>query len=102
MEKNSSSRLTKQHIIDQLVQNNVLLQQKSADLLNSMNNLNKNVDRLVRIFEKAADSIGKGEVKEPLTVKLSQLIDQNKQIARGLLLLEQYVKQRALPSKNEF
>lgn len=102
LEKDSSIRATKQHIIDQLVKNNVLLQQKSADLINSMNNLSKNIDKLVKIFEKAAESIGKGEIREPLTAKLSQLIDQNRQIAKGLLMLEQYVKQRALPQKNEF
>ena len=37
MAKASQKRLSKQHIIDQLVKNNVLLQQKSAELLNSMN-----------------------------------------------------------------
>ena len=97
-----AKRLTKQHIIDQLIKNNVLLQQKSAELLSSMNNLNKNIDKLVKIFEKAAESIGKGEIKEPLTLKLSQLVDQNRQIARGLLLLEQYIKQKVPSSKNEF
>ncbi len=102
LEKNSSIRVTKQHIIDQLVKNNILLQQKSADLINSMNNLSKNMDKLVRIFEKAAESIGKGEIKEPLTAKLAQLIDQNRQLAKGLLMLEQYIKQRAVHPKNEF
>ncbi len=104
MAKASQKRLTKQHIIDQLVKNNILLQQKSAELINSMNNLSKNVTNLVRTFQKAADTIEKGDEKEPLTFKLTQLIDQNKQLARGLLLLEQYIKQRSGPRspKNEF
>ena len=101
--KSSNTRLSKQHIIDQLVKNNVILQQKSADLLQSMNNLNKNVEKLVKIFERAAQTIDKGDSKEPLTFKLQQLLDQNKQLARGLTLLEQYIKQRTPPStKHEF
>lgn len=101
MAKVSTKRLTKQNIIDQLVKNNVLLQQKSTELITSMSNLNKNIEKLVQIFQKAAESMGKGEIKEPLTFKLSQLIDQNKQIARGLLLLEQYIKQRIPPGPSK-
>lgn len=96
-------RLSKQNIIDQLVKNNVILQQKSADLLQNMNTLNKNMTNLVNIFQKAAENIDRGDEKEPLTFKLQQLLDQNRQLARGLLLLEQYIKQRTpQPSKNEF
>ncbi len=104
MAKSSRKRLTKQSIIDQLVKNNILLQQKTAELMTSMNNLNKNITNLVQIFQKAAETMGKGEVKEPLTFKLSQLLEQNKQISRGLLLLEQYIRQRMppSPSKEEF
>lgn len=74
------------------------MQQKSVELINSMSHLNKNIDKLVQTFQKAAESIGKGEVKEPLALKLSQLIEQNRQISRGLLLLEQYIKQKMPPS----
>jgi hypothetical protein len=96
-------RLSKQNIIDQLVKNNVILQQKSADLLQNMNTLNKNMTNLVNIFQKAAENIDRGDEKEPLTFKLQQLLDQNRQLARGLLLLEQYIKQRTpQPTKNEF
>ena len=104
LEKPSKTRPTKQHIINQLVKNNVLLQQKSADLIQNMNNLNKNVERLVQIFQKAAENINKGDEKAPLTFKLQQLIDQNRQLARGLTLLEQYIKRRTPPvsQKNEF
>lgn len=103
MKKISQSRISKQHIINQLTKNNVILQQKSVELVNSMNNLSKNIDKLVRIFQTAAENIDKGAEKEPLTFKLTQLIEQNKQLARGLLLLEQYIKRRTPPeTKNEF
>ena len=89
-----SSRLTKQDIIDQLMKNNVELMKKNADLIISMNNLTKKTDELVEIFKKAAQTIEKGEVKEPLARKLTDLLEQNKRIARGLLLLEKFVRDK--------
>ena len=98
MAKGSSTRVSKLGIIDQLTKNNVILQQKSVELISSMNNLNKNIDKLVQTFQRAAEVIDKGEEKEPLTFKLTQLIEQNKQLARGLLLLEQFVKRKSPPT----
>ena len=103
MKKTSSKRVSKKQIIDQLIKNNVILLNRNIDLITSMNNLNKNMDKLVQTFQKAAENIDKGTEKEPLTFKLTQLIEQNKQLARGLVLLEQYIKQRTPASpKNEF
>jgi len=104
--KTSTKRTSKQDVINQLVANNVRLQQKIIDLMTTMNSLNKNMNRLVGIFQKAADSLEKGELKEPVQDKLSELLEQNKKLAQGLLLLEEYVKKRGTISplnlKNEF
>ncbi|MFH1592648.1 MAG: hypothetical protein ABIB47_04760 [Candidatus Woesearchaeota archaeon] len=94
MVRKSSSRITKQDIIDHLVKNNIELQKKTADLLISMNILTKKVDGLVEIFQKAAEHIEKGEIKEPLARKLTDLLEQNKKIAHGLLLLERFVRSK--------
>ena len=88
------SRLPKKDLMEQLVSNNVLLQQKTTDLLVEMSTLIKKVDKLVEIFTKAAEHIEKGDVKEPLAAKLTDLLDQNKKIASGLLLLERYVREK--------
>lgn len=102
MEKKYPSRLSKQDIIDQLVQNNALLQQKSVDLLNSMNNLTKKIENLVDIFQKAAEHIEMEEVKQPLAGKLTELLEQNKKIAQGLVLLEKFVREKgALPLRSK-
>ncbi len=90
----SSSRITKQDVIDQLTKNNVELLKKNADLLSSVNNLTKKVDNLVDIFQKAAQNIERGEVREPLARKLTDLLEQNKKIAKGLLLLEKFVRDK--------
>ena len=102
MEKKYTSKLSKQDIIEQLMKNSSLLQEKSTQLLVSMNNLSKKMENLVSIFEKAADYIEKEEVTEPLSDKLSQLLDQNKKIAQGLLLLEKFVREKGfLPTKEK-
>jgi len=97
----NSSRVTKQDIIDQLMKNNIELQKKSADLLISVNDLSKKIDNLVEIFKKAAEHIEKGEIKEPLARKLTDLLEQNKKIAHGLLLLERFVRTREDISSRE-
>ncbi len=100
MAKKYPSKLSKQDIIDQLTKNSTLLQQKSIQLLTSMNNLTKKIEKLIEIFEKAADYIEKEEVSEPLSSKLAQLLEQNRKIASGLLILEKFVKEKGfLPTK---
>lgn len=94
MEKKYASKFSKQDIIEQLVKNNALLQEKSTELLASMNNLTKKMENLVTIFEKAADYIEKEEVTEPLSEKLSQLLEQNRKLAQGLIMLEKFVKEK--------
>lgn len=102
MVKKYNSKLSKQDIINQLTKNSTLLQQKSTQLLTSMNNLTKKIDKLVTIFEKAADQIEKEEFSEPLSAKLTSLLEQNRKIASGLLLLEKFVKEKGfLPRKNK-
>lgn len=100
MVKKYSSKLSKQDIIDQLTKNSTLLQQKSTQLLTSINDLTKKMDNLITIFEKAADHIEKEEVSAPLSSKLAALLEQNRRIASGLLILERFVKEKGfLPIK---
>ena len=78
----------------QLIENNILLQKKTTELITSVNELSKKIDKMLSLFETAAKSIEHGEIEEPLAKKLESLIDQNKIIARGLLLLEKYVRDK--------
>lgn len=100
----TSNRPTKQNIIDKLVENNVRLQKTAADLLISQSRVTKKVDELIDIFKKAAIHIEKGEIKEPLARKLTDLLEQNKRIAKGLILLEKFVRDKegfSQPSEKE-
>ena len=65
-------------------------------MLESTNKLVNRVDKLVSLFEEASKHVGEAETTEQrineLTNKLESLLEQNKSIARGLILLEKYVR----------
>ena len=86
----------KDELTDSLVQSSINLQKKTAELLEVTLKLNKRIDKLLDVFESAARSIEKGEVEEPLAKKLEVLLEQNKNIAKGLMLLERYIKDKSL------
>ena len=81
---------------EKLIENSINLQSKIVDLVSSVNNLNKRVGHLVDIFEGAAKDVkevkGVDEQVIALANKLEMLLEQNKNIAKGLLLLEKYVR----------
>ena len=77
-----------------------MLDKKSVELLDSISNLVKKMDSLVCIFEEASKhvlEVGEDKKVLELTDKVEALITQNETIAKGLLMLEGYVK-----SKNQF
>ncbi len=67
-----------------------------ALLLELNSKLITRIDRLVSLFEEASKHVGEVETTEAkvsaLTSKLETLLEQNKTIAQGLLLLEKYVR----------
>lgn len=86
-------------LIKHLIENNISLQKASLSLVESMNVLVKRTDKLVSIFEEASKHITDVELSDErlknLANKLEGLLDQNKEIARGLILLEQYVRSKS-------
>jgi len=94
------------NLIDRLERSNISLQNKTIDLIKSISELTKRLDRLVAVFEKAASTVGETKLNEEqvreLSYKLESLLEQNKNLARGLLLMERYVRSRTplnLPPK---
>lgn len=80
--------------VNELVKNGVSLQKATLDLIDSVNKLTERIDRMLSLFEEAAKNIEKTELKEPLDKKLEELLEQNKIIARGLVLLEKYIREK--------
>ena len=119
-EEKASKKIPKdyEHTIKLLVENNVTLQRKLVDLTANVQELNKNLSRLLRLIETASDElIHKSGTerhernerierlphlrpKADMDTKIDDLIKQNKTISRGLILLEKYVKEK-LGKKSE-
>lgn len=89
-----ATTMVSRSFVDELIKNNITLQKATVDLLDSVNQLSQKTDRLLSLFEEAAKNIEKTEMKEPLAKQLETLLEQNKIIARGLVLLEKYIRDR--------
>ena len=91
-----SEELTEAKLAKQLAESSLKIQSKSVDLISSMEKLTKRIDTMVSLFEEASKHVGEAETTEQrineLTNKLESLLEQNKSIARGLILLEKYVR----------
>ena len=94
MAKKGAKTSKTEELISALVENELSLQKKTVELINTFNVLSQRIDKFLGVFEKAASRIERGEIEEPLAKKLEALIEQNKTIARGLLLLERYVREK--------
>ena len=95
MEKRENHEVLLKHLIE----NNVSLQKASLNLIETANILTKRIDKLVSIFEEASKHVTDVELNDErlknLAAKLEGLLDQNKEIAKGLLLLEQYIRSKS-------
>lgn len=105
-----SSSTTRDKALQLLIENNVALQKVLTTVSTDMRDLTKEMGNLLSIFkeagktfgeEKAVEDIRKDEEKA-LIPKLDELIDQNKTIAKGLILLESALKEREKPKDFRF
>ncbi len=80
--------------INKLISSSLQLQKLSINLVESNNNLVKRIDKLVSLFEEASKNISSGnsEHANKLNNKINELIEQNKQLARGLIIMEEKMR----------
>lgn len=95
--KTTQSSSHHEKLMEKLIENTVLLQKKDVELMASVKHLVEKIDRMLNVFEEASKHVM--EVSEDkriaeLTDKLEELLEQNKTIAKGLLMLDQYVRKR--------
>jgi len=89
----------KEATMDLLLENTIALQKILTSLATELKALNKKVSELFELFEAASLSFkeakekGVGEIPTDLADKIDTIIEQNKTIAKGLLLLEKTVRQ---------
>lgn len=91
----ASEGVVLQKLVEDLIESNISLQHKMADLILDTKDLNKGVKDMVRLFTEAGEHIKKGKYEDPLLVKLDELLEQNKNVAKGLLLLEKFVREKS-------
>lgn len=81
--------------VTELTRMNIELQKITVELIDKMNNLTTRMDRMLSLFEDAARAIGNTpEESSGLKTQLQDLLEQNKTIARGLLSIERYIRER--------
>jgi len=93
------AKQSKEKAPSQLLQLNIELQKKNIELLEAMHSLTQKIDNLVNVFEEAAKNVANVEEDHKirdLANKLEELLEQNKSLANGLLLLERYVRSKSL------
>jgi hypothetical protein len=98
--KPTKRKMTAREREELLIENFVGLQQAMTNLSIKFGGLSDNISKLLEVFEDAAKSFvkdGKTDDKEMLN-KINVLIDQNKTIARGLVLMEGKL---SAPTKSE-
>ena len=86
--------LVSKNVVQDLLQNTVALQKTNIQLLEAVQQLTQRTDKLLNLFEGAVQNLEKTEFSEPLAKQLEALLEQNKTIARGLVLLEHYIREK--------
>ena len=85
-------------ILNELVNNSVILQKATIDLVDSVKRLNERLDKLLSLFEETSKNIQASDLSEPITKQLQIVVEQNKTIAQGLVILEKYIREKSSPS----
>ena len=79
-----------------LIQNSTKIQAKNVELIENIDKLVKKIDMFLGLFEEASKKVTEVEDTEAriqsLSNKLEILLEQNRTIAKGLILLEKYVR----------
>lgn len=98
LKKRKMAKVSKEVLVDKLIENNMVLQHKIADLVTAMKDLSGKMDGMLKLFKEAGENIKTGKYEDPLLNKLDNLLEQNKNIAKGLLTLEKYIREKRTES----
>jgi dynactin complex subunit len=93
--KKTTTNVSKDKILDQLIQNNLILQSKIIDLVKSNESLTSEMKTMVSFFREAGEQMtleSENERLKPFIGKIGELLEQNKAILRGLILVQKYIK----------
>jgi len=96
----------KQETMDLLIENSIALQKTLTDLAGDINKLSKDIAEMLNLFKEASKAFSEGKRLAPggelaLREKLDILIEQSRVIAKGLVLLESYIKEKISKKEEE-
>ena len=80
-----------------LIESSQVIAQHTALLVKKVDSLTARIDKLLNVFEEASKHVmDAGEDKRVIELadKLEELLDQNRNLTKGLLMLENYVRTR--------
>lgn len=87
-----------------LIENFIHLQRVLTNLASRFDELSKNIEKLLRLFEITAESYAgkdQNEVDREFLKKLDSLLDQNKVISKGIMLMEEKIRNKSMPQNNQ-
>ncbi|MEM4605895.1 MAG: hypothetical protein QW103_02590 [Candidatus Pacearchaeota archaeon] len=97
MKKRKSKRISSKKIEELLIENFVSLQKAMTKLSIKFEMLSDNISKLLEVLELSAKSYlekENGEEKNELEKRINTLIEQNKAIAEGLLLIDDSLRKQ--------
>ena len=83
------------NLVEELINNSIALQKTTLQLVETTQQVTERTDRILSLFEEAAKNIEKAELKQPLAQQLEVLLEQNRTIAKGLVILEKYIREKS-------
>jgi len=111
MEKEEKKKISKNEMDQALLNNFINLQKVLTNLTLKFEGLSTNIEKLLQLFEISAknfaenistpNSINQKESDKDFLNKLDSLLDQNKTISKGILMMEERVRNRMNPPQQE-
>ena len=93
-------KIGREEKLDLLIKNTISLQKVIMDLASDVNSLNADIKKMLTLFEEANKAFKEGKFQAPAAItgdlpeKINQLIEHNKIIAKGIVLLEDFLKEK--------
>lgn len=95
--RNKANKKPEDPKMNQLLEVSILTQQTNLTLIKSVNELSRRMGRFISMFEEAAKHVGDvkavtQEEVEDIAKRIQSVVQQNKDLAEGLLNLDAYVR----------
>ncbi|MEK6859348.1 MAG: hypothetical protein AABX54_00900 [Nanoarchaeota archaeon] len=110
--KPKSKAMTRADIQKTLIDNFISMQKVLTNLAIRFDELSTNISKMLQLFEISAKSFaekysgdisgGQTEVDKEFLKKLDSLLEQNKVISKGIMLMEDRIKERSNPGMQQF